>query len=131
MTNADDFDPPSTEEVAPYRLVDRVRSLLTASPLPVYLGVGACIAGFVLIAVTWAQVAPETDVALQLPYIVSAGFTGVALVMVGLTVISVTARWRDAAAREEQNRLLAQALHEVAQAVANPPAKPTRARKAK
>jgi TctA family transporter len=84
------------------------------SPVPTYFGIGISAIGFVLIAIAWGQVAGETRVAFQLPYLVSGGITGLALVMVGMTIISVAARRRDAALREQQTGLLADALRELA-----------------
>ena len=75
------------------------------------------VVGFVLIAIAWRQVAAETNVALQLPYLVSGGLTGLALVMVGVTVINVAAKRRDAVLREQQTALLADAIHELSAAL--------------
>lgn len=88
-------------------------ALSPQSPSPTYVGIGVTILGFVLIAVAWGQVADETDVALQLPYLLSGGLFGLALVLVGLTVISIAAKRRDAALREQQTQLLADALGEL------------------
>jgi len=74
-----------------------------SSPTPVIVGVVVVAVGFGLIAVGWAKVAGLTDVGLQLPYLVSAGLTGLALVMVGLLIINLAVRNRDAA---EHRRLL-------------------------
>jgi hypothetical protein len=52
--------------------------------------------------IAWGQVAGETQVYLQVPYLVSAGLTGLALVMVGLTIINVAAKQRDAVDRDRQ-----------------------------
>lgn len=49
--------------------------------------------GFAVLAFTWGQVAGEALVARQLPYIVSGGLTGLALVVVG-TALCVVAAWR-------------------------------------
>ena len=108
----DAFDEP----VAP-TLTQRVPALRPLSPVPTYIGLVVCLIGFTLIAVTWGAVAGETNVALQMPYLVSGGITGLALVMVGLTVISVAARRRDAVLREQQTRLLADALRELGAAL--------------
>lgn len=92
----------------------RIPALRPLSPVPTYLGIGVSAFGFVLIAFAWGQVAGETLVSRQLPYLVSGGITGLALVMVGLTVVSVAARRRDAVLREQQTELLADALRELA-----------------
>ena len=105
------------DEPAPRTLTDRVPALRPLSPVPTYLGVAICVIGFALIAFTWGAVAGETNVALQMPYLVSGGITGLGLVMVGLTVVSVAARRRDAVLREQQNLLLADALRELGAAL--------------
>jgi hypothetical protein len=48
-----------------------------------------------------------------MPYLVSGGLTGLGLVMVGVTVINVAAKRRDALLRKQQTELLADALHEL------------------
>ncbi len=95
----------------------RLPALRPLSPTPTYLGVALTALGFVLIAIAWRQVAAETNVALQLPYLVSGGLTGLALVMVGVTVINVAAKRRDAVLREQQTALLADALQELSAAL--------------
>lgn len=95
----------------------RLPALRPLSPTPTYLGVALTVIGFVLIAIAWRQVAAETNVALQLPYLVSGGLTGLALVMVGVTVVNVAAKRRDAVLREQQTALLADALRELSAAL--------------
>jgi len=92
----------------------RIPALRPLSPVPTYLGIGVSAIGFILIAVAWGKVAGETLVSKQLPFLVSGGITGLAMVMVGLTVVSVAARRRDAVLREQQTELLADALRELA-----------------
>src|SRR5436190_18694769 len=46
---------------------------------------------------------PILDVALQLPYIVSGGFTAFAVILVGLTLINVATKRQDAAERSEEH----------------------------
>lgn len=107
----------SAEDPGPRALSDRVPALRPLSPVPTYVGIAVAALGFVLIAVAWGAVAGQTNVALQVPYLVSGGITGLALVMVGLTVISVAARRRDALLREQQMQLLADALRELGAAL--------------
>lgn len=95
----------------------RLPTVRPQSPTPTYLGIAVAAVGFVLIAFAWGQVAGEVNVALQLPYVVSGAFTGLGLVMVGMTIISVAARRRDAALREQQTQLLADALRELGAAL--------------
>lgn len=88
------------------------------TPVPTYVGVAVTAVGFILLAICWGKVAGETDVARQLPYLASGGLIGVALVMVGLTVVNVAAKRRDGFRREQQTQLLADALHELRGAIA-------------
>jgi uncharacterized membrane protein len=83
------------------------------SPAPVIAGVVVVAVGFLLIAIGWARVAGLTNVALQMPYLVSAGITGLALVMVGLLVINLAVKRQDAAERRRQFEALAEAVREL------------------
>jgi len=100
------------------RLVDRLPSLPALSPVPVYVGIAISALGFVVIAYAWGKVAGIADnVALQLPYLVSGGLTGLGMVMVGVTIVNVASKRRDAILREQQTQLLADALHELRNAL--------------
>lgn len=70
------------------------------APAWIWVGVATVVVGFVVIAVGWGQVAAETQVYLQLPYVVSAGLVGLGLVMVGLAVLNVVTRQRDSHDRD-------------------------------
>jgi hypothetical protein len=87
--------------------------LATTSPVPVLTGVAVTAVGFALIALAWAKIAALTDVALQLPYLVSAGVTGLALVMVGLLIISIAVRRQDAAEHRRQLEALTEAVRDM------------------
>lgn len=78
--------------------------------LGTWVGVAVCVIGLVLIAVSWGQVAAETDVGLQMPYVISAGVSGLGLVMIGLGVISLATRRRDAVRRYQQLQQLVATL---------------------
>ena len=92
----------------------RVATLLRpGSPLPVYIGVALCVAGFAMLAFTWGRVADEVQVYRQIPYLVSGGFTGLALVLVGVTVVNVAAKRADAADRQRQHDQLTGALRDL------------------
>lgn len=77
-----------------------------SSLVPTYAGVLVIAVGFALIGVAWAQIAALTNVGLQMPYLVSAGFTGLGLVMVGLIIVNVAAKRQDAAERGRQMETL-------------------------
>ena len=87
--------------------------LRPGSPAITYIGVGVAVLGFLLILLAWGQVAGETQVYLQIPYLVSAGLSGIGLVMVGLTVVNVSAKQRDAADRDRQMDQLVSILDEL------------------
>jgi hypothetical protein len=109
-------EPTVTTEAARGRRLPRVQApawLRAGSPALTYIGVAVAVLGFVLILLAWGQVAGETQVYLQIPYLVSAGLTGVGLVMVGLTIINVAAKQRDAADRDRQMDQLVSILGEL------------------
>ena len=91
------------------------------NPAAVWIGMVVAGLGFVLLGVAWAQVAGETQVYLQLPYLVSAGMTGLGLIMVGLTLINVSTKRRDALERERQMDQLVNILEEVKGVLAETP----------
>ncbi len=78
------------------------RVLRPESPAPTLFGLALAAIGFILILVGWARLADETAVALQLPYVVSGAVVGLALIMVGLTIVTVQYKRRDAALLHEQ-----------------------------
>src|SRR3954453_5485634 len=92
----------------------RLPALSPLSPTPTYGGIAVAAIGFGLIFFAWSKVAGIADnVALQMPYLVSGGLTGLGLVMVGVTIINIAAKRRDARLRQQQTELLADALHEL------------------
>lgn len=98
-------------------LVDRVARPIAAlrgvPRLLTWLGVVLCAVGFVLVAVAWGRSAGLTNVALQVPYVISAGFTGLGLVVVGVTLVSIDAKRADSAERTRQLRELRDVLADV------------------
>ena len=98
-------------------LADRVPALRPLSPVPTYVGIAITVLGFVLLMIAWGQTAGETNVALQVPYLISAGLSGIGFVLVGLTVVNISAKRRDALLREQQMGLLADALRELSTAL--------------
>ena len=98
--------PVETEEsLAPGRLTGlarRVSALRAVPHLATWFGIAVAAAGLVLLVVAWGRTAGLTNVGLQIPYLVSAGFTGVALVIVGLTIVNVDVKRADAQQRTAQ-----------------------------
>jgi hypothetical protein len=117
-TRSEDAEPYADVVVTRGGLGDRLPALPALSPVPTYVGIAVAAAGFVLIAYAWGKVAGiANNVALQLPYIVSGGLTGLGLVMVGVTIVNVAAKRRDALERQQQTQLLADALTELRNAL--------------
>jgi hypothetical protein len=86
--------------------------------VPTYVGIAVVAIGFAVIAYAWGKVAGIADnVALQLPYLVSGGIAGLGLVMVGVTIVNIAAKRRDTQLRQQQTELLADALHELRNAL--------------
>jgi hypothetical protein len=85
-------------------------ALRNVQNLGTWAGVLVSAIGLVLIAVAWGRVAGETNVGLQTPYVVSAGFTGLGLIVVGLAIVSISAKREDAAERSRQLKELREVL---------------------
>jgi hypothetical protein len=84
--------------------------LAPTSPALVYTGVVLIVAGFAVLAFAWSRVAGTAIVALQLPYLVSGGFAGLGLVIVGVLLMYLAVKRRDAWQRERRLDALAAAL---------------------
>lgn len=91
----------------------RLAFLRADSPTLLWVGVGIVGLGFVLIAYTWGKVAGLTAVALQLPYLASGGLAALALVLVGITVVNIAVKRRDAVERDRQVEQLAETMAEL------------------
>jgi pilus assembly protein TadC len=72
------------------------------SPVPIYVGIGVTVVGFLLIVFAWSRVAGEEVVPFQLPYFVSGGLTGIGLILVGLTVVAIQSRRIEGTERARQ-----------------------------
>ena len=103
---ADDTEEPGKRRV-------NLAFLAPSSPVPVITGILVVAIGFVLIAIAWSRVAAQLNVALQMPYLVSAGITGLSLVMVGLLVINLSVKRQEAAERRQQMEQLAEILEDL------------------
>jgi hypothetical protein len=96
-----------------------------ATGSPVGAGVLLVVAGFVALFLAWNGAAGKDYVEGQLPYVISGGLVGLALVGAGLTVINVQARRADQA--ELLSRL--EALVDARDDEVAPPAKSAAARR--
>lgn len=104
----------TTEMDSPRRSLRlRLPTLDPSSPALTWIGLGVAALGFAVIAFSWGKVAALLDVSLQLPYVVSGGLTGLALVMVGMTAVNVAARRQDAAERAREVESLQSVLREL------------------
>ena len=108
-------DPREQAGVAPARR--RLQVLEPSSLVPTYVGIAVVAIGFALIGIAWAKVAALTNVALQLPYVVSAGISGLAVVMCGVLIVNVAAKRQDAAERARQMERLTSIMAELKEAL--------------
>ncbi len=104
---------PSRFAVLSRRLARPVQLLRAVPHLGTWLGILLASAGAVLLIIAWIRTAALTNVALQIPYVVSAGFTGLGLVAVGLTVVNIAAKQEDALERTRQAGELRELLSEL------------------
>lgn len=88
-------------------------AVLLNATTAVWAGVTLVTAGFVAIFYSWARVAGLLDVAEQLPYVISGGFAGLALIAVGVMVVDVAVRRQDRHERRYQVAQLDRALEEL------------------
>lgn len=88
-----------------------------SSPSLVYVAVVAVVAGFALLFVAWSEVAAQSDVWRQMPFVLSAGFPGLGLIMTGLVTASVGVRRQEGARRQRQMAALTEALRSVEEQV--------------
>jgi hypothetical protein len=88
-------------------------SLRADAPAWTWIGLAAAGTGILLLALAWGQIAGETLVYRQLPYLASCAFPGIALIMTGVAIINATARHRDARERDRQIDQLVSLLDEV------------------
>lgn len=104
-----DVGQPRAKDADPKRLAALLgrlsRPLQAARRVPhvgTWVGLGLVSLGAGLLVLAWGKTAALTTVALQLPYVVSAGFSGLGLIVVGLTVVSMSAKQEDARERARQ-----------------------------
>lgn len=79
----------------------------------VWIGLALVAVGFAAIFYTWGKVAGLLNVAQQVPFLVSGGLSGLALVIVGVTVVDVAIRREDSHERRDQLALITRTLDEL------------------
>jgi hypothetical protein len=84
-----------------------------SSPIPTWIGLGLVGAGFAVLAYGWGKVAGLAAVALQVPYIISAGCIGLGLIVLGAAVVAIQGRRREAAARADVLVELGRVMREI------------------
>lgn len=85
----------------------------SATTTGIWISLVLAAAGLAAIVYTWREVAALTNVAEQMPYLVSGGISGLVLIIAGATVLDVTVRRRDSKERTEQLAQMTRALAEV------------------
>lgn len=109
--------PPGRVEAGLRRLGRPIVALRAVDHIGTYAGVLLTLLGGVLLVVAWGKTAGLTNVALQMPFLVSAGCTGLALVAIGLTVVNIAAKAEDSRKRRDQLAELQAILAELRRAV--------------
>lgn len=90
----------------------RIGGLLTSST-GVWSGLGLAALGFGAIFFAWVKVAGLLNVALQMPYVVSGGLTGLGLVILGMTVVDISVRRQDSHERRQQLAQMSRVLDQL------------------
>jgi hypothetical protein len=100
------------------RRVNRPIAAVRAVPhMSTYAGMALTLAGGGLLLLAWIRTAALTNVGLQMPFLISAGCTGIALVAIGLTVVNLAAKAEDAKRRRAQMTELHDILAELRRVV--------------
>jgi hypothetical protein len=104
---------------APSRRRQRFAKLwqLMRTGVGVWVGLLIAAAGFGLIAFTWSKVAALVNVALQIPYLMSGGLTGLGLIMLGLLVVNLSLKRKEAVDRHRQLEEVREALVRLRQSI--------------
>jgi hypothetical protein len=113
---------PASAAPAPARRTSRFSKLwqVLRAGVGVWIGLFVAAAGFGLIAFTWSKVAALVNVALQVPYLLSGGFVGLGLVMLGLLVVNLAVKRKEAFDRHRQLEEVREALVRLREAIEEP-----------
>lgn len=87
----------------------------------IWIGIVLAVAGFAAIFYTWTHIAALTNVAQQMPYLVSGGISGLVLIIAGATVVDVAIRRGDSKERTAQLVQMTRALAEVRELLESEP----------
>lgn len=90
------------------------------TPVLTYAGIALCAAGFVILAFAWGRVAAQAQVIFQIPYLISGGLTGLAVVMLGVLLINVNVKVQEGMRRERQLQQVVEVLQQVVAALDGP-----------
>lgn len=107
---------PSREPViepVPIKARPRWVALLMTPTNGVWAGLVLVAVGISLIFLAWARTAGLLNVAFQTPYLVSAGITGLGLVVAGLAAVDVAVLLQDRPERKQQVAQIERALDEL------------------
>lgn len=77
----------------------RLRPIRVGASAWVYIGITVAAGGLGAIAFAWVRVAALADVALQIPYLISAGLIGVAVTAIGVAIAHFASSHIDARQR--------------------------------
>jgi hypothetical protein len=116
--DAELVDRPSTRKA---RWLSRATQALLPAARPaawIVIAVTIVIAGLGLIGLAWGEAAGEPEVYRQIPYLLSAGLPGLAMVMIGLAVLTIATRTVAAEERAEQMSQLTRTLQELTEVLA-------------
>ena len=116
--------PPQEEAVGKSRPTSKARRFAAWLAAPdskaiVLLGLLVVVAGFAVIAYSWGKVAGLLSVPLQLPYFASGGFVGLALIVLGVGIVSIGVKRRDNFDRVRELQKLAATMESIHGAVAS------------
>src|SRR4051794_13858692 len=92
----------------------RLLAVIRAIPhVGVISGVLLALIGVGLLVLAWTKTANLLEVGRQIPWLISAGFGGVCMVVLGLTVVNLSVKHADASERRRQLAELRQLLAEL------------------
>lgn len=80
----------------------RASALRGVPGIGTWSGLALTLAGVSVLVLGWSRVADIGVIAHQMPYVISAGGAGLALIAVGLAVVAISAKVADAARRRQQ-----------------------------